>query len=367
MTTLELDIYTELTELIERFAALRTEKKLRHREAARQLGISEGEAIAAHVGNHGTLRATRLEGDFPQLIAALSAAGPLMALTRNDAVVHERTGTYLDASVSGHVGLVLGEDIDLRIFYSQWKHAFWVTESTDTSSNRSLQFFDAHGDAVHKIFERGMTDTAAFEATVMLFTAAEQLPGITVITRSVKPPPRPDSDVDVAGLHAAWTGMQDTHEFFGLLRKFDVARTQSFRLVGSTFAKRVSNSATRFVLQEAADRFQEIMIFVGNPGCIQIHTGPVNNIQIMGPWVNVIDPDFNLHLREDLVAESWVIAKPTADGIVTSLELYDAAGETIAYLFGKRKPGIPELASWRQLIAEIPAETPREPAELVVA
>ena len=83
------------TDLCERFAALRTDKKLRHRDAARELGITEGEAIAAHVGSHGTLRATRLEGDFPQLIAALSAAGPLMALTRNDAVVHERTGTYL--------------------------------------------------------------------------------------------------------------------------------------------------------------------------------------------------------------------------------------------------------------------------------
>ena len=137
--------------------------------------------------------------------------------------------------------------------------------------------------------------------------------------------------------------------------------------MGTQYANKVSNSAARFVLQEASDRLQEIMIFVGNPGCIQIHTGPVNNIQIMGPWVNVLDPDFNLHLREDLVAESWVITKPTADGIVTSLELYDAAGETIAYLFGKRKPGIPELESWRKLIAEIPAETPHEAAKKVAA
>ena len=46
--------------------------------------------------------------------------------------------------------------------------------------------------------------------------------------------------------------------------------------------------------------------------------------------------------------------KPTEDGVVTSLELYDAYGETIAFLFGKRKPGIPELDAWRELVAEIP-------------
>jgi hypothetical protein len=37
------------------------------------------------------------------------------------------------------------------------------------------------------------------------------------------------------------------------------------------------------------------MCFVGNRGCIQIHTGPVKNIKIMGPWLNVMDPGFNLH------------------------------------------------------------------------
>ena len=352
MIATEYDLHTELRE---RFSVLRAEKKLRHRDAARELGISEGEAIAAHIGAHPVMCVTRLEGDFPQLIAALSAVGPLMALTRNDAVVHERTGTYLDASVNGHVGLVLGADIDLRIFYSQWKHAFWVVETTGASTNRSLQFFDAHGDAVHKIFERGMTDKAAFETTVMLFAAAKQAPGLTVTTRPEKTTAKPDSAIDVSGLHSAWRGMQDTHEFFGLLRKFGVARTQSFRLIGQQYANKVSNSAARFVLQEASERLQEIMIFVGNPGCIQIHTGPVNNIQIMGSWVNVMDPDFNLHLREDLIAESWVVTKPTADGVVTSLELYDATGETIAYFFGKRKPGIPELSSWRELVAEIPA------------
>ena len=74
----------------------------------------------------------------------------------------------------------------------------------------------------------------------------------------------------------------------------------------------------------------------------------------MGPWVNVLDPGFSLHLREDRVAQTWLVRKPTADGIVTSVELFDAQGETIAMFFGERKPGTPEIAPWRELLAALP-------------
>ena len=41
-------------------------------------------------------------------------------------------------------------------------------------------------------------------------------------------------------------------------------------------------------------------------------------------------------------------------GTVTAVEIYDAAGETVALLFGKRKPGEKELESWRELVASLP-------------
>ena len=124
---------------------------------------------------------------------------------------------------------------------------------------------------------------------------------------------------------------------------------------GGDFAQRVDNDAARRVLDLARDRQCEIMVFVGNRGCIQIHTGPVKKLMEYGPWYNVMDPQFNLHLREDKIASSWVTRKPTEDGIVTALELFDEHSEIVATFFGKRKPGIPELELWREIIAEIPA------------
>jgi putative hemin transport protein len=44
--------------------------------------------------------------------------GKVMALTRNEACVHEKKGVYHHSSVNGQTGLVLAGDIDLRIFIS---------------------------------------------------------------------------------------------------------------------------------------------------------------------------------------------------------------------------------------------------------
>jgi putative hemin transport protein len=70
-------------------------------------------------------------------------------------------------------------------------------------------------------------------------------------------------------------------------------------------------------------------------------------------WLNVLDPGFNLHLREDLIADVWVVEKPTSDGMVTSVEAFDARGELMAMFFGARKPGQSELAAWRHIVAHL--------------
>src|SRR3546814_2252713 len=103
----------------------------------------------------------------------------------------------------------------------------------------------------------------------------------------------------------------------------------------------------------AVERKTPIMVFVGNPGMIQIHTGPIENLKTMGPWFNVLDESFNLHLREDMIASAWVVWKPGDTGAVTSLELFHPDGALIGNLFGKRKPGQPDDEAWRALVADL--------------
>lgn len=323
---------------------------IRIRDAAQYLGCSEADLVATRLGSDVMLGGTeRLRGPWPDVIATIGKLGPVRALTRNDLVVHERDGIYGKLSVEGHVGLIAGDAIDLRIFFHHWKHGFAVAEPFRDDYRFSLQFFDAAGMAVHKIYATEHTDLVAFEAIVARFRNPEQL------WESIAPPPvtksesRPDSECDAALLRRAWSELRDTHDFFPMLRKLRLDRQQSFRLVGPDYALPLSNDSTRRLLLSASQTNLPIMVFVGNPGTIQIHTGPVQNLLETGPWFNVLDSNFNLHLREDAIATSWLVRKPTADGVVTSLEVFDRRNDLVVSLFGKRKPGMPELDDWRRL------------------
>ncbi|HET7267845.1 MAG TPA: ChuX/HutX family heme-like substrate-binding protein, partial [Oleiagrimonas sp.] len=66
------------------------EPDLRARDLAQCLGVSEGEMVACRVGDS----VMRLDGPWDDLIRALPKLGPVMALTRNESCVHEKTGAY---------------------------------------------------------------------------------------------------------------------------------------------------------------------------------------------------------------------------------------------------------------------------------
>lgn len=352
----------------ERFHAARA-AGLRAKEAAQSSGFSEGQAVAAHVGGHDFApKATLLRGPWIELLQALEPCGPLMALTRNDSTVHEKTGIYQKITGSGAMGLALGDDIDLRLFLNHWHAGFAVTELSANPTQRaqhSLQFFDRQGLAAHKIFPRDNTDLDVWRAVATSFAALNEQAEKAEKAVQFEPfqvrapvlPQTPDAAVDSAGLRDGWSQLQDTHDFFGLLKKYGVERQQSFRLTEGRFTDRLAARAALDLLQEAAFEQVPLMCFVSNPGCIQIHSGLVKRIEPMNirgaAWVNVIDPTFNLHLREDQIQTAWAVTKPTVDGVVTSVELFDHQGQLMTQFFGVRKPGQREDARWRDLVAHL--------------
>jgi len=329
-----------------RAALAASEPRLYPRDIAGRLGVTEAEIVTLDEA----ALATRLRPDWTGILARIGTLGEVMALTRNADAVHEKTGTYGTLDGGAQMGLFVGEEIDLRLFLSNWAFA-WALAALSPQGRRSLQFFGSDGAAVHKIFSQAGTDLAAWDALVAAFAA--DLPAPAIQPAAAPKLPAPDSAIDVAGLLAGWDGLRDTHHFFGLLRRFDVARTQAFRLAGPERARPVPVSSLRAVLQGAAGAQTPIMVFVGNAGCIQIHSGPVAELRATGPWFNVLDPRFSLHLREGAIDTAWVVRKPTDDGVVTSLELFDASGSAIATLFGRRKPGQAEDPAWRALCASL--------------
>lgn len=327
-------------------ALLEAQPALRIRDAARKLGVSELELRLTTVGQ-GTTRL--VNSDLQGLVHRMPELGRVMTLTRNEVAVHETIGTFGGIGFEQHMGVVHHDNIDLRLFQTRWRHVVAVEEQVRDHVRRSLQVFDPQGEAVLKVFLRTRSNVEAYEAIVRDFLSPDQSPTVVLEPRPERAAPPSDDAVDLAAFQSGWLGLRDTHDFYPLLRTFSLDREQALRLAPAGQVTPVEPDALRRVLEAAASTGLEIMVFVGNPGCIQIYSGPIEKLVPMEGWLNVMDPGFNLHVRTAGLARAYVVRKPTADGTVTALECFDADGELVVQLFGARKPGKPELEGWRAL------------------
>lgn len=325
--------------------------KMRERDLAAQLGISEADLVAAHCGE-GVLR---IEPNVSALLNGLEAVGEVMALTRNESAVHEKIGIY-DKVVTGEQNaMVLGEQIDLRIFPKVWAYGFAVEKRDGDDIRRSLQFFDDAGDAVHKVHLHPASNLYAYQKLVSELEASSQSRSIEIAPAAGAAESADDGAATNADdLRDRWSRLTDVHQFFGMLKTLKLSRQQAVRMVGQDYAWRLHGDSVTAMLHHAAQDQLPIMCFVGNRGCIQIHSGPVASIKPMGPWVNVLDETFHMHLRTDHIVEVWGVRKPTRDGHVTSIEAYGADGKMIIQFFGKRKEGQDEREGWRFLVENLP-------------
>lgn len=336
-------------DLIARWQALKAEEpSLRARDAAARLDVSEAELLAARTD----IVVSRLDGPWDQLFGGLSRLGPVMALTRNDHAVHEKVCRFDHVTIRGGIGQTLGDDLDLRVFFDHWHYGFAVTESLPNRARRSLQFFDAAGTAIHKVYLRGNRGADAFRALARKHRHARSTLGqaacgeatrLQPSERNSDPSPLPDRRF-APGHH------DDDH---GLFRGPAADRVDFFRSAPGYAAKRVPDDSFQISLRQAAKVGLPVTLVVGNPGAVQVHTGPVRRLKQVGPWFNVLDPGFSLHLRTGAIATAWVLQAPTRDGVAVSLEIFAVDGRVIARLSGSRSTGDERAGEWQALAASL--------------
>lgn len=333
---------------------LKTENpNMRIRQAAAELGVSEAELLATTVGKN----TVRLQGPWPEMLKRFKDLGYVMSLTRNDTCVLEHKGVFEEIDIVGggahKVGTVIGP-IETRVFFSGWAFAFANTMDTGRKVMKNIQVFDKSGEAVTKIYLQGnRSNEEAYNKLVEEFKAVDQYAPIDVEPYEDKPL-TDHSEVNTESLLEGWRNLKDTHDFFPLIGKHKVHRFSALEIAEGEFTRRIDNNAIKTILEHSSEKQLPIMIFAGNRGNLQIHQDVVKKIIPMNrggqDWINVMDPEFNLHLRKDMIAHSWVVKKPTVDGDVTAVELFDENHTMIAQIFGLRKPGIPEREDWRSFV-----------------
>ncbi|HYC54406.1 MAG TPA: ChuX/HutX family heme-like substrate-binding protein [Candidatus Binatia bacterium] len=365
---------------------VRSRPRLHQREAADLLGISEAALVASRCGDG----AVRLQPKWREILAELPKVGTVKTITRNAHAVHETIGRYGGVSLAGDVAIVQSPDLDLRMLLGAWASGYALSENVASGPRWSVQFFDRNGTSVHKVFlepdadvgelmrivgrfalsredlataERvdsaaasgnGATNAAAHrngagngEATG---SARRNEAGFGAVTGSAAG----DASAAIgAALMQAWSELRDTHDFLPMLASHGVRRRQAMDIAEGGYTRNLGRDGLRRLLQALEGAGLPVMVFVSNPGCVQIRTQAVTSVRVIGPWLNILDPTFNLHVMEASIESTWVVEKPTSDGIVTALEVYAHDGSEVLVMYGARKPGKAESPAWRAAIESL--------------
>lgn len=334
------------TEIYDAWLALQTaEPPPRQRDAAAQIGVSEGALVQAKAAYGDAVALSLDEIDvFRACLAELSRAGEAMFLTRNPDCVNEAHGMLSAASPTSDDAavqfIVSGDDraAELSLDFHAIGTAFFVREATRSGIRHSVQLFNSAGCALLKIYKTLKSHPMRFDRIAELFDQAEPQRFHASGEPSVSSAPREES-LDAAALEARWLASRDRSEIETLLSRTRTARPSAYRALDGSLSTRIDVDAAYRLLQGAATTGTVISIRTGNSGCTQTVSGAVRNVKRMGPWLNVLDPGFHLHLRESEIAEAWVVRAPTREGVLSWVDCLGVDGASVAQFFGRRPDG----------------------------
>lgn len=295
--------------------------------------------------------------------------GQVRTQTGNDAALMERTGVAMRLEQEGEApsddpdsearsrniaGGYVGGDINLRFNFDAWRYAYAVTQpGADGWPLRSLQFFDAQGNAVHKLYLTNEVAAGLFDRLVEDYRAPDRhSPALAAAApdASDAPAEKPDSAIDVQQFRQAWLAMTDAGQSGAMLAAFGVTREQALRLAPPGMVRRLASGALRTLLEEVARQKLGIMALVGNAGVTQVYTGPVASVAADRDTLTAQAPGFSLRLRGDALRGGYAVQRA---GTV-SVEFFDIQGQLAVSFFGLRDRIKPQ--AWVELVRNLPKE-----------
>ncbi|PPD32667.1 MAG: hypothetical protein CTY19_11100 [Methylomonas sp.] len=307
-----------------------SQPQLRIREAAAKLGVSEAELLATQCGKS----VFKLLPEWPTILGSLTESDLLMALTRNDAVVHEKISAYSETTGCDDQYLISGTHLQLCLLLSHWQVGFAVTEDSPIGPRHSLQFFNHAGVAVHKCYLSGNDRLPDFQRMVADFQATDQSQDLVLKSA-------PETAWRIEQLPPVWQRILICNQMVAQVKP--ILNQASINL-----------AEFRELMHQLAQLQLPIEITVASPAALQLHQGPIQNLRVTGPWFNVLDEGFNLHLNETAVANIQIVCVQFQQHLLHGLLLRDRQAQIILSLFGEFTEATGECTIWRDFITSLP-------------
>lgn len=329
-------------------AALGNDAQKPPADIAAAMNITEAELMAARVG----FGVVRLRPEWNALLAALPGLRQVRAVTANSCAVLETTGAYPALPQMASYFAMAGDGIDLRLSLPYWDSAFAVVErnSSPGKTIRSICCYGKNGALIHTILLTSESSISGFEELVEHFIHPYQSRTQMTEPGFGSAPTVPPEAVNKDLLLERWGAMNDTREFFSLLREFSLSRQGAFQLGESRFTRRLAPELLYGLLNSFAQRKIPVLLLVGHSACVQVYRGLLKSAGESENEVTVRAAKIRGRFHKAALTTAWLVDKPTSKGIVRSLELFDSASHPVASVMAMAAEGALSPSQWEALL-----------------
>tara|TARA_Y100000588_G_scaffold199465_1_gene213237 strand:+ start:474 stop:1460 length:987 start_codon:yes stop_codon:yes gene_type:complete len=250
--------------------------KLRNFDIAKKMGISEAELLSVKLDSN--LKYLDIP-DQIQFFNDIKRLKKVMFLTRNDDIVHEKTiiPNKLDIISNENNILLTCESPLLKFNDNLWEYAFSEYKITKNRELRSFQFFDKSGDSVLKIYLKS-DDVEKFNDISIKYESSYsyQLQGTCL---------------------PSYNTNKSLKELVLLKKSININNTWNKKMF-------YSKALFRKMLQYLSKNKNEVSLYIIGNKSVQYHVGIINKVVDFSSWLNVLDPNFNIHVKEKNISSN---------------------------------------------------------------
>ena len=253
--------------LKDNWQALKNDKNLRIRDAAIKLGVSEAELLSTEIGDSTSYLSIDNYYEFFKNILKLNK---VMFLARNDFVVHEKIVTASSYILKENYITSKNGNRLIDINFNNIKYAFFQKKKHKKIELKSFQFFDNNGNSIIKIYLKDDNHN----------------PFDKIATKYKKKYLYELQSKDLAVQNKTnYYTFQDINVFY----KQRQTNSNSYKISSQNF---------RSIIDKVSYYKIKIQIILVSKYIIQYHEDKLIKIVDYGPWYNILDKNFNLHILE---------------------------------------------------------------------
>ena len=305
-------ILSNLKSRLEKLVLSSDNKNIRIRDAAKQLSVSEAELLSTKVNDNVKYLLIK---DYSQMFNSIfNNVDNLMFLIRNDFAVHEKNISTKKIKIIDNKIINLDENNQPLLSFdsSDFKFCFYELKNHAGRKLSSLQIFDRYGCSVLKIYNKD-DDYHNFEKVCLKYY----------------------SDYNYE--------LQNIQKNEHIDNSYNLESIDRYYLKSNYSLKNndiKNKNILRFIITCASKGKCPIQIHVIGNNSIQYHRDIVKNIKDFGPWFNIIDKCFNIHVLESKIKRSQFIEYTIENNKYYSIECLDQ--------FNKHVVGVTSVIKYEQ-------------------